>query len=97
MKELNITAEMQKFQDAARRSYAERKVLDLDAVMIGWKLDAGRILHTPGKATIELLEKPAPHITKAVKINLNGKDCETSIDTIARIIVTDQVGVYYSK
>lgn len=95
MKELIITAEMKKFQDNARHSFAE-KVLDLDAVMIGWKLDAGRVLHSE-KATVTLLEKPRPHITKVVKVNMNGKDVETSVDTIARLILSNQVTVYYSK
>lgn len=94
MKDLYISNEMQKFQDAARRQWAN-KTLDLDAVMIGWKLDAGRVLYSE-KATVTLLEKPAPHITKVVKINMNGKDVETSIDTIARLILTNQVTVYYS-
>lgn len=95
MKDLFVTNEMRKFQDSARRQWAN-KTLDLDAVMIGWKLDAGRVLHSE-KATVTLLEKPAPHITKVVKINMAGKDIETSIDTIARLILTNQVTVYYAK
>lgn len=95
MKNLIITKEMQKFQDEARSNW-KRNLLNLDAVMIGWKLDAGRVLHSE-KATVTLLEKPAPHITKVVKINLDGKDVETSIDTIARLILSDKVTVYYSK
>lgn len=95
MKELFVSKEMQRFQDSARRQWAN-KALDLDAVMCGWHLDAGYVLHSE-KATITLLEKPAPHITKVVRINMNGKDCETSIDTIARLILSNMVGVYYSR
>jgi len=95
MKNLIITTEMQKFQDEARSNW-KRNLLNLDAVMIGWKLDAGRVLHSE-QATVTLLDKPAPHITKVVKINMNGKDVETSIDTIARLILSNKVTVYYSK
>lgn len=95
MKDLIVTNEMQNFQDKARRQWAN-KTLDLDAVMCGWKLDAGYVLHSD-KATITLLEKPRPHITKVVKVNMADKDVETSIDTIARVILTNQVTVYYSK
>lgn len=95
MKDLYMTNEMTKFQDTARSQWAN-KVLDLDAVMIGWDLDVGRVLHSE-KATVTLLDKPAPHKTKVVNINMNGKNVETSIDTIARLILTNQVTVYYSK
>ena len=94
MKDLYVSKEMQQFQDSARRQWAENK-LDVSAVIIGWKLDTGRVLHSE-KTTVTLLDMPAPHITKVVKIEMNGENKETSIDTIARLILSNQVTVYHS-
>lgn len=98
MKELYVTKEMQKFQDDAIADYTNNNRLNTEWVVIGWKLDAGRILYDATRdITIELLSRPVPHQTAVVKIGMNGKESETSIKTIARAIVTKQVEVYYSK
>lgn len=99
MKDLYITNEMQKFQDTARKVYAEKKAVEIDAVRIGWKIETGRVLYDAAlDATITIVDEPQRNLFKINMASPKGtRDGEANITQLASLILNNKVAVYYSK
>jgi hypothetical protein len=99
MKQLTTTNEMQKFQNIAKRTYSEKNVLDLDAVEIGWKIEAGRVIEYNG-ATMEITGCPQ-RLLYNVTTNMPAKNVvdhkgQLNLQQIAMLILTKNAIVHYS-
>lgn len=100
MKELNTTNEMSKFQGIAKKVYTENKVIDIDAIKIGWKIETGRLITVEGRE-IEITGEPERNLYDVVlNWRANGvvdRKSQMNITQIAQLILIKNATVYYSK
>jgi hypothetical protein len=99
MKQLFETPKMQKFQNIAKRTFAENNVYDLDAVEIGWKIAEGRVIEYNG-ATMEITGCPQ-RMLYDVTTNMPSKNVvnhkgQLNLQQIAMLILTKNAIVHYS-
>lgn len=100
MKALYVTAEMQKYQEIARKRWAIKKDY-VDPVFVGWNLRPGSVIAYTGNKNgqdvaieIEITEDKNDGI---LGIIANGTAGHTTKAKIATIIMSRDVTVYYSR
>lgn len=96
MKDLFVTPEMTKYQEIAKKTWAEKKAVDVDAVILGWKLHSGSVIcYTDRVGEIDIVDLYADGGLVAVKVN--GKDGKSNRATIANVVLNRPTKVYYSR
>lgn len=99
MKDLMITNEMAKYQEQAKNVFAKTGKVDMSAVIMGWKIEAGRVLADEKiGATIEItgtqknLLYNVHTVCQAKNIDHNG---QLNALQIGGLILRGVVKVYY--